>query len=214
MVLLVLGALAADATARRRPPPPDELRDPFGDSRAPCSQGKSWPKLRACLEKDDVRVSVLHELEGAKLVALVTEGSTSTPLRLYVQNGEQWRQASFFSTNNTSSELLSFKQVGEQRYRIDQGTLMQTSAVIGAPGTVKRVWLRRRVTTLCTDTSCRSVITACDAMVEGKAYLSFRGTLHAQGTTVFVVGDKSRAGAQCAPSPSIFRSEPVGDPLE
>lgn len=179
-----------------------------------CEQGKSWPKLRTCLERDHVRVTVLYEVTGAKLVALVTDGATSTPLRLYVQSGELWKQASFFGVNNEASDLLAFKRIGDGQFRIDQGMLIQTSTVVGAPGTSQRVWLRRQLTTVCTGTACRALYTACEAMVDGKAYWSFRGTLHAQGTAVFVVGDKSHAGGLCSPAPSTFRTEPVGDPLE
>ena len=152
-----------------------------------------------------MRVTPLYEVEGAKLVALVTEGAVSTPLRLFVQRDEQWRQASFFGANNASSELLAFKRVGDGRFRIDQGMLILTG---------QRVWLRRQLTTLCTETACRTVVTACDAFTDGKSSGTFRGTLHVQGSSLFVVGDKSRAGAQCAPATTVFRSEPVGDPLE
>lgn len=219
-VLFVLGAsttaaLASPPSPRRPPPPPSDLQNPFGDGRLrACSEGKSWPKLRACLEKDHAKVNILHDVDDAKLIALVTEGAASTPLRLYVKEGEQWLQASFFGVDNAASSLLSFRRLGEGRYRIDQGLLMQTSAVVGASGTSQRVWLRRQQTTICTDKTCRTVITACDGMVDGKAYWSFRGTLYEQGRNLFVVGDKSHAGQQCAPSPPVFRSEPIGDPLE
>jgi len=204
LVILGLCASATAALGRRRPPPPDGLRDPFA-SRAPCDQGKSWPKLRACLERDRVRVTLLSEVEGAKLVALVTEGATSTPLVLYVQSGAQWRRASFYGINNASSELLGFKRIDEHRWRIDQGFLAQVG---------QRVWLRRQLTTLCTETACRTIITACDAFTDGKSSGAFHGTLYAEGASVFVVGDKSRAGPQCMPQAMIFRSEPVGEPLE
>jgi hypothetical protein len=208
LVLLVVAsstmATTAAALGRPRPPPPRELRDPF-ESRRPCNQ-KNWAKVRACLERDHVRVTPLYEVDGAKLVGLVTEGAAATPLRLYVQSdGEPWRQASIFGINNASSELLAFKRLDEHRYRIDQGMVIQTG---------QRIWLRRQLTTLCTDTVCRTIVTACDAFTDGKSSGTFRGTLYAQGAALFVVGDKSRAGSQCAPSPSIVRSEPVGDLLE
>ncbi len=212
LVLLVLGASTTVAIAtpprppspRRPPPPPNGLQNPF-DTAQVCDPNKSWPKLSACLEKAHVRVTPLYEVDGAKLVALVTEGAASTPLRLYVQRGEKWTQASFFGANTASSELLAFKRVGEGRIRIDQGMIILTG---------QRIWLRRQLTTLCTDTACRTVVTACDAFTDGKSSGTFRGTLHTQGTSLFVVGDKSRAGAQCAPASTLFRSEPVGDPLE
>ena len=209
-MVLATSAYASPPTPprpRRPPPPPpiDGLRNPFAVSSQPCEQGKSWPKVRACLEKTHVHVTPLYEVDGAKLVALVTEGAASTPLRLYVESGAQWRQASFFGVNNAGSELLAFKRVDEHRYRIDQGMVIQTG---------QRIWLRRQLTTLCTDLACRTVVTACDAFTDGKSSGTFRGALHTQGSSLFVVGDKSRAGAQCAPATTIFRSEPIGDPLE
>jgi hypothetical protein len=204
--LVILG-LCASATAtlgRPRPPPPDGLRDPF-DSQGPCDQRKSWPKLRACLERDHVQVRMLYEVEGAKLVALVTEGAASTPMRLYVQSGEPWHQASFYGVSNASSELLAFKRIDEHRYRIDVGILFLTG---------QRIWLRRQLTTLCTDAICRTIVTACDAFTDGKSSGTFHGTLYARGSSLFVVGDKSRAGPQCMPAAAVFRTEPVGDPLE
>lgn len=171
----------------------------------PCDQRKSWPKVRACLERDHVRVTPLYEVDGAKLVALVADHAEATPLRLYVQHGEEWKETSFYGLNNPSTELLGFKRVDEHRYRIDQGMLIQSA---------QRIWLRRQLTTLCTDTSCRTVVTACDAFTDGRSSGTFRGALHAEGSSLFVVGDDSHAGPYCTPVATVFRREPLGDPIE
>src|SRR6478735_8327963 len=96
LVLLVLSAstMVGYAHPRRPPPPPpldSGLKDPFANSSWNCNTAKGWPKIKACLEKDHLRVNVLYDVEGAKLLALKTDGAPATTLRLYVQLGEQWQ---------------------------------------------------------------------------------------------------------------------------
>lgn len=211
LVLLAIFASVADARPRRPPPDFDEIKE-----LPRCDRAKSWPKLRACLERNGATVTVLHEVDGAKLVAIPDRTSgDSKPMRLYIEVGNEWRMTTYYGVENATSELLGFKRVGAG-YRIDQGQLFQTSTTIGTPATSTRLWLRRSLSTVCFSgsTTCRSAITACDGMVDGKAYWSFHGTLHEQDKTLFVVGDNSRAGSQCMPARPTFRAEPVGAVLD
>lgn len=210
--LVLLAIFTAMADARPRRPPPD--LEPEDLPR--CDRGKTWPQIRTCLERRGANVSTLFEADGAKLVAIPDRTSgDAKPMRLYVQIGDEWQATSYSATDTAVSELLRFKRIAAG-YRIDQGQLVHSSVTLGTPGTSVRVWLRRRLSTVCFagTTVCRTIITACDAMIDGKTYWSFRGTLHEKDKSLFVVGDKSRAGAHCAPSRPTFRDEPLGEPLE
>jgi hypothetical protein len=209
LVLLVICASVADARPRR--PDFDAVVD-----LPRCDRAKSWAKLRTCLETRGVKVTVLFEVEGAKLVVVPERTSGETkPLRLFVQIGDDWQMTTFHGVENASNELLGFKRIADG-YRIDQGQVFQSSATLGSPGTSTRVWLRRRLTTICFSgtASCASLVTVCDAMIDGKTYWSFHGTLHAKNKSLMIVGDNSRAGSHCMPARHVFSPEPVGDPLE
>lgn len=205
LVLLAICASVADARPRRPPPDLDEFEEPRR-----CDRKRTWAEMRKCL---GANATVLHEDDGAKLVA-TANGSTKS-MRLYVLIDGSWRLSTYSGADDATSELLAFKRIAVG-YRVDEGRVLQSLARIDAAGSSVRVWLRRRLSTVCFAGTvvCRTVITACDALVDGKSYWSFHGTLHEKDKTLFVVGDKSRAGAHCVPSRPTFRDEPVGDPLE
>jgi hypothetical protein len=77
------------------------------------------------------------------------------------------------------------------------------------------VQLRRRTTTVCLDSgNCTSMITSCDALVDGKTRWSFRGTLTFDHGVFHITGDRTFAGQICAPNTSQFTPDVLGDPLE
>src|SRR4051812_2274583 len=95
VLFVMLVTTRADA---RRPARPDELQNLFGErARAtpvdPCNSGQSWPKLQACLSRDGAVITVLYDLQGAKLISIRSKGSTeSAAVNLYVLRDNSWHR--------------------------------------------------------------------------------------------------------------------------
>jgi hypothetical protein len=83
-------------------------------------------------------------------------------------------------------------------YRLDVGVTTDMPFSFDDETTIRGV-LRQQLTLLCFDEGgCQQIVTACDVLVHGKAYSSFRGTLRYIDRQLRVVGDRRNAGAMCA----------------
>jgi len=211
---MILAAGVVDARPRRVP----DFDNSLGSSAQSCDRDKSWPKLHGCLQRGGNSVTELYDLDRAKLVT-VRGGSTTNDtaaVYLFLLRDGVWQRANVYSTVNPTNEILSFGRMQKTRaYKLEVGTVSTVMTTLGE-NWVGRVTMRRLLTTVCLDDTgyCRSLFTQCDALIDGKTYWSFRGTLSIEKGAIRVTGDASRAGALCAPPRSLFSEEPIGDPLE
>jgi hypothetical protein len=219
---VVLVAVLATTLAEARPRRGDEIQNPFGERATPvdpCNSGQSWPKLQACLSRDGAIITVLYDLQGAKLISIRSKGSTeSASVNLYVLRDNSWRRMAVSGSVGPTSEVLSFVRMKKQTgYRYDEGYVIPSSATLDARSQTRVPMIfRRKLTTICFDNgSCQQAYTACDGLVDGKTLWTFRGSLVVDHGVVRVVGDRTFAGTVCAPS-SVQTSDPDagGDPLE
>ena len=83
-------------------------------------------------------------------------------------------------------------------FRLDAGVATTTSMSLDGETTMPAV-LRQRLTLLCFDEGfgCTQMMTACDLLLHGKAYYSFRGKVVYANHAIKVVGDRRNAGAYC-----------------
>jgi hypothetical protein len=201
LVLLLLAGVA-DA----KPPRPREIQDPFydEDTTNACERHKYWEGVKTCLERSGT-LTILHEADGAKLVRMSFASMRDhAVIYLYARRADKWWRGNLYTTLNPTTELLSFSKL-DGGYRIDIGTIARTSAIFDGVS-AQRVVLQRRNSTVCDGqgTNCRTLMTACDAYVGGKAYWSFRGTIAFSGKTAMLAGDTSRGGRLCTPPKSVM----------
>jgi len=185
-----------------------------------CERNKSWSKLVKCLSKAGAAVATLQDLGSGRLVSVKASTTIdAASVYLYVQKDGRWqRMPAFFQTNPTS-ELLSFSRLKtEKGYRVEQGLIYKSAVlvgerIVGMDQARVQISVRRQSTSICLDNGvCQTVITACDALVDGKTRWSFRGKLLIDHGFVRISGDPTFAGQACAPAPSQLST--VGDPLE
>jgi hypothetical protein len=215
---------------KKRPPHiRDKPRKPPKPYRAPtpeelCERNKSWTKLVACLKKqgNNGTVTTMTDLGTARLVSVKSNPSyDNAAVYIYMQKSGRWQRLSGYFTINPSTAVLGFERLKKENgYRLEQGQVYKTTALIGeqarfvgADQTRVPVTLRRKTTSVCLDNgNCQTFITSCEALVDGKARWSFRGTLRVDHGAIRMSGDRTYAGQVCAPSPS-FMSD-AGDLLE
>ncbi len=126
---------------------------------------------------------------------------------LYVEDGHQWRIGGLFM-RSTPYEVLSFEllKVGHQTgYRLEVGYTEPTSITLDGVSFTPAI-MRGKLQFYCSGThwSCPSVTTACEVMVYGKAWWTFRGTTTIGDNRVRVAGDASAIGQSCGGPSEIF----------
>jgi hypothetical protein len=208
--VLVVVLVAGRVDARPRPVPD------FGTPTVSCDRGASWPKLHSCLQRGGNSVNELYDLDGAKLVTVRRATSDTAAVYLFLLRDGVWQRANVYNSVNPTTEILSFGRMKKTRgYKLEVGTVSTIATALGEER-VRKVTLRRLISTVCLDETgyCRSVFTQCDALIDGKAYWSFRGKLAIENTRILLTGDTTHAGTVCAPPRSLFSEEPIGDPLE
>jgi hypothetical protein len=140
---------------------------------------------------------------------------------IYAQKGGRWNRLSGYFSISSTTEVLSFVRLKKENgYRLEQGQIYKTVAAVGeqqrfagADQTRIPVTMRRKNTTVCLDNGyCQTFVTQCDALVDGKARWSFRGTLLIDHGNIRLSGDRTYAGQVCGPAPSLMSD--VGDPIE
>ncbi len=187
--LLVLLVLAASADARRvvHIPTLAEL----------CPGNDEWNKVAQCirrqspfeLERDEPAVKVVSidragRMSGLYIYTFANKWTLRGQLPLYQDR-----------------DLLRFERVtfGKHTgYRLDVGLTADMPVSFDQETTIPAV-LRQQVTLLCFEDRavCVQATTACDLLVHGKAYYSFRGTLKYTEHKLQVVGDRRNTGSMC-----------------
>lgn len=179
-----------------------------------CPGGKTWSEVATCLGKQG-KPSVMRAITGAKLVrldqlenAVWVDGG----LYLYVEQNGQWKAAGAFFGRDSDYEIAQLEPltIGKHGgYRIDISQATQLFVQIDGL-TTQRAIRRAAQTMFCSalTTSCLHVTRACEVLVFGGAYWTFRGKLNIAGNDVTITGDRRSAGPYCAQAERVFLGWP------
>ena len=165
----------------------------------------SWNAMATCLGKlGDFQV--IRQDGDAKLVRLVQRKQGNIPPRdlgvyLLLQRDHKWRIGGMYEPGE-DYEILDLRQVtinDHTGWRIDLGRDLQLDVQLD-DATSQRALLVHKVAVFCPGDGyrCYDAVTACDVLVHGKAYWTFRGKLAIEGTSLKITGDRSNGGSMCA----------------
>lgn len=194
LVAVVLVAASAEARRVVHIPTLGEL----------CPGHAEWEKVEQCIRRQGT-MTLERDQRDAKLVRLGPQ-SRLAGIALYT-NAKQWRMRGEVRLSQ-DHEVLGFQRATygkRSAYRIDIGMSVATRIPLDDETLVPGV-LRHRLTLLCFDdsTGCAQVITACDALVHGKAVHSFRGQLVYENRKLEVRGDRRNVGGSCTAEDLVF----------
>jgi hypothetical protein len=196
-LLIVLASLRADAR-------PARLDHDFYKPEPPCPRIASWTKFARCKLKN-TKFELVHDLPAAKLVSYEINYARGTRrLELYLLANGAWLKSSFYAeVILANSELLGFQALTGNAYRIDVGYATSTSVTLDQV-TTRPALLRRQYTYVCNATSnCRTVQTACDVLVHGKAVASFRFEPSWNGSELKLTGIAQNTNRYCPAPPGL-----------
>lgn len=178
----------------------------------PCPRAKTWPRAKKCLDKLGT-TTVIYATDVAKVVSIGAKGGANPgfkQLLLYAKVEGAWIRTSFNSSVTPTNELLRVDKVATPNgdaVRIDIGTSARTSFVLQPlSGSVPGV-LRRTFTSVCVPSTwaCRSLMTTCEAYVDGKVYWTFHGEVIWHPTLgARMRGETTAAGGVCNPPRSAL----------
>lgn len=194
--VLFLLVLAASADARRviHMPTLGEL----------CPGNDSWDSIAQCIRRQ-APFTLVHDGAGAKIVSISEMGRFSG---VYVYtHAKKWALRGELRLYH-ERDVLGFTRVelGQHTgYRVDIGVATAMPMSFDGEMSVPTV-LRQQHTLLCLDdrADCLQIVTACDLLVHGKAYSSFRGSLQYTDRQLKVVGDRRNAGMMCVQSEVVL----------
>jgi hypothetical protein len=193
-----------------------------------CPHGKTWPDVLACVTKLGAP-TVLQSTAHERLVRVVQkiQGNVGDAVAatyydlgvyLYVERGKQWQIAGMFEMPG-DYELLSFDHVtidGHRGYRFDIGRSMVLDVELDDTSRARSM-LAQRIAVYCAGDSyrCTDITTACDVIVHGKTYWTFRGSIVVEPKQLRVVGDRRRSGApgtsMCTQAAEVSLGWPQGE---
>ena len=192
---LVFAATGADARRVVHIPTLGEL----------CPGNADWAKVEQCIRRQGP-VTYERDTKDVKLVRLGPQ-SRIAGIALYTRD-KTWRLRGELRLYD-EHELLGFQRATYGRrgaYRIDLGTSTATNIQLTDDTLVPGV-LRHRLALVCFDDGgCLQAMTGCEALVHGKAVMTFRGQLVHEGGALRNVGDRRHAGALCSP-PEVVVSD-------
>ena len=194
MVLLVTSAAEAKRVVRL--PTLREL----------CPGGDDWSQITSCFTRHG-KHTILRDDATAKIVSFAT-GSRIAGIYFYVEQAKRWQLRGELRMYN-EHELVGFSRVSfgkHAAYRMDVGMSVQTSLSLDGE-TSRFATLRLKRTVLCFDKhgACFTMTTACDVLVRGRAYHSFRGTLVTENGMLKVKGDRRAAGPSCQQHEDVYQ---------
>lgn len=156
-----------------------------------CPSGPTWKAVSACINRQ-VKPTLVRELPGARLVQM-PDDHMFHGIYLYVEGAKGvWRIVGF--AREDKPELIAFERFERGGYRFEIGTVTQI-AVESSPTSL--ALLKHKITTVCPKETCFTAVLACDVLVRGKAYWSYRGHQIVAGDTLRFVGERSNAGTVC-----------------
>jgi hypothetical protein len=201
-VMLAIAAAApahADMDAER---PPPQVRA--------CRHAPSFATIEQCLRARG-RVTVLRELPHARVVRIEEKfergDDTDVGMSLYVERAGSWRLGGIFESQGPY-ELLAADTVRSgthEGYRLDVGDIRTTSLSLDDVTSTPAAVRAHRVV-LCSgdDWHCIEMMTACDVLVRGRTYFTFRGAVEVGNNVVRVAGDRRAAGTLCSVPASVL----------
>lgn len=172
-----------------------------------CPGNENWAKVEACIRRHG-QLTIEHADADAKLVR-VRAPSLISGLYLY-RHRAKWEYLGELGVY-ADPELLGFSRVRfgpHAGYRVDAGVASSRGLSLDGVTTISAVF-RERFTLVCFEGSfgCFAMTTACDMLVGGKAYYTFRGTLVYDHHELRVVGDRTAAGSICTQAEVVFRDQ-------
>ena len=163
-----------------------------------CPGNADWAKVEQCIRRHGP-LTFERNTKDVKLVRLGPQ-SRIAGIALYVHD-KTWRLRGELRLYQ-EHELLGFQRATYGRrgaYRIDLGTSSATNIQLADDTLVLGV-LRHRLALECFDDGgCLQAMTGCEALVHGKAVMTFRGRLVHEDGALRNVGDRRQAGALCSP---------------
>jgi len=155
-----------------------------------CPLPGSWTAMTACLAKHGLKTRVVRTLATAKLL------ETGGDLVLFVETGGSWHLGGLLE-NASDYEVLGLETVVANHhtgYRVDLALMQGTS--VSFDNATGRAGLRlTRSSLYCSGERywCLQVTSACDVLLDGKTYSTFRGTVTIAGNELVNAGDRSAA---------------------
>jgi hypothetical protein len=181
--------------AKRAPlPPPD-----------PCTQGKTWNAVAACLRKQTT-LEVLYDADPVKIVRMAPRApSPFGQLLMYTRREKRWVRSGFYVMSSSPQQdvrISKFPTPLGDGVRIDTASFVRSVFSPGKGISASRGLVQRVSSMVCTPStwSCRSALTSCDAYTRGRLLWTFRGELYWHPSLgLRLRGDTSGAGGQCQP---------------
>jgi hypothetical protein len=180
-----------------------------------CRTHKTWEQMSTCLEQHGT-LKTLRSGKGLRLVHIVKiENTDRVDMGVYLvlERAGAWHIGGMYSGGSTSFELLAFEPltIGKHTgHRMELGVTM-TSTISPDDGatTIPALWRLRR-TLYCAGTSygCPDATLSCEVLVRGKAVFTFRGRAELDHNSIWIRGDRSKAGP-CAPADRVFHGWPT-----
>ncbi len=195
---LVIGLLLAAASARA------EAKIVIMEAPVPhnCRSAPTWSQLEICLKKID-KITVLRDTADAKLVVVGDLGTY-----LYLKRPQAWQLGGSYEGGPVVLIDLHAVTINKHLgYRIDLGTQLVTEIAVDDNGGAEPATIRSVHTLFCSGDgyNCVDALTRCDAIVHGKSYFVFRGTLTVEDQNiVHVVGDRTRSGPTCTGQEKMY----------
>lgn len=207
---VVIGVLALAATAHGKPARLDDF-DRFDPPPEPCASGKTIARITACLAKQGT-ASVVFASDLLNVIrvdkrAAVDQGH----LHVFVKGDREWTRVHQLGVS-AAMEVLSVAPIvmsHARGVRIDIGFTTRTNISVDQL-TSDRGVLRRVMTTVCTpqDFGCRTLMTACEAYLGGKAYFAFRAELIENASQgLRLRGNRNAAQGVCTPPAAFLVNE-------
>jgi hypothetical protein len=162
-----------------------------------CGEEPTWEDVATCAAKLGT-VKIERTLPHARLVRITNENAGARGIYLFVERNKTWRLGGMYEDGVSVLGLDTVTFAGHAVYRVTFG-LSEHSDVSLDDMTMTPVVFVQREEMYCTGAGyrCTTVRTSCDALVAGRARLSFRGTVHWKNGALHVAGDRSRAGTFC-----------------
>lgn len=173
----------------------------------PCVRAKTWPVAKKCLDKIGT-TTVIFATDVAKVVSVVAKHSSTPTVKhvlLYAKVEAGWLRTGFSGSMTPTNELLRVDKLATPNgdgLRLDFGTSVRTSFTLQPSSGIVRGVLRRTFSTVCVPStwSCRSLMTTCEAYVQGKVYWTFHGEVVWHPTLgARMRGETTAAGGVCNP---------------
>jgi hypothetical protein len=149
-----------------------------------CPSQTSWAGVAACLSKHGFGAHVEREVASAKLVRIDEPRDSrraDIAYVIYVADKQGWRLGGLYELDSSDDPhtVLGFTALtvrGHTGFRFDVGQIDMTSTSFdGVTSVPAEVIARRAVYCSGESYGCVVAITACDLLVRGQAYYTFRG---------------------------------------